>query len=253
MEVKLKVLGGAKAGLEIPLKKEVFTIGRSSECSLRAGSDAISRKHCVIRLGKSSIKIADLKSRNGTFVNGERIEQETALASGDEVRVGPLRFEVLAEHGLDTRKRPHVQGVAEAAARSAGQAGKDRSLEDDIGDWLTEPASESQVLHETRSLRLDETQGGQVPADAPAEEGDVSQAENILDDKEDEVSQAESVLEEEHAPASDPAGETAGSDSSLKRKDKQEPGKLPSRPKGPSTKDSREAAAEVLRAMTRRR
>lgn len=238
MDVKLKVLGGAKSGLEIPLKKDEFTIGRSSECTLRAGSDAISRKHCVIRLGSSSIKISDLKSRNGTYVNGKRIEQETMLQSGDEVRVGPLRFEVVAQHGLDSRKRAPVQGVGEAAARLAGKTGKDSSLEENIDSWLTEPATDSQVMHETTSLRLDETQGGHVPSQrqsSPAE-GDVPE---------------QSVLVEEVS-ASPLTGDIASS-SSIKRKDKKEPGKLPTRPKGPTTKDSREAAAEVLRAMTRRR
>src|SRR5688572_9159336 len=104
MDVKLKVLGGAKSGLEIPLNKDLFTIGRSSECSLRAGSDAISRKHCAIRLNQSIITIADLNSRNGTYVNGQRIEKETSLSSGDEVRVGPLRFEVVAEQPVDAGK-----------------------------------------------------------------------------------------------------------------------------------------------------
>lgn len=282
MEVKLKVLGGAKSGLEIPLKKEEFTIGRSSECSLRAGSDAISRKHCMIRLGRSSITIADLKSRNGTYVNGERIEEETTLQSGDEVRVGPLRFEVVAEHGLDTRKRPHVQGVAEAAARAAGQADKSRSLEENIDNWLTEePASDSQVTHETRSLRLDETQGGQVPTvhgpssahDAlAAQEGNVLAAGQTQDGQRQErqdsqrqdgqaqdadaqggEAQEGDVHGDEARKPPEAEGEAASGSGIMKRKDKKEPGKLPTRPKGPTTKDSREAAAEVLRAMTRRR
>jgi pSer/pThr/pTyr-binding forkhead associated (FHA) protein len=236
MDVKLKVLGGAKAGLEISLKKEEFTIGRSSECSLRAGSDAISRKHCVIRLNKSTIKIADLNSRNGTYVNGERIEQEVTLTSGDEVRVGPLRFVVLAQHGIDTSTRPHVQGVAEAAERSAGKAQESDSLEENIDQWLISLPSHTPATRDTTSLRLDETQGGHVPAvqEQPAE--DVG-----------------TVLEE----AGSGPGTTTETEESVsgvhKRKDKKEPGKLPPRPKGPTTKDSREAAAEVLRAMTRRR
>lgn len=244
MDVKLKVLGGAKAGLEIPLKKDEFTIGRSSECTLRAGSDAISRKHCVIRLGRSTIKISDLRSRNGTFVNGERIDEETPLSSGDEVRVGPLRFEVVAQHGLDTRKHPEVQGVGEAAARMAGKAGKVDSLEENIDNWLTEPARDSQLMHDTTSLRLDETQGGQVrPAAEPPQVEVVIPSEDVS---------SENVLAEESSGTSKSA-EDAATSSSIKRKEKKEPGKLPARPKGPTTKDSREAASEVLRAMTRRR
>ena len=48
MKLKLIVLAGAKEGLEIPLKKDKFLIGRAKECALRAGSEAISRRHCAI-------------------------------------------------------------------------------------------------------------------------------------------------------------------------------------------------------------
>ena len=48
MKLKLVVLAGAKEGLEIPLKKDKFLIGRAKECALRAGSEAISRRHCAI-------------------------------------------------------------------------------------------------------------------------------------------------------------------------------------------------------------
>jgi pSer/pThr/pTyr-binding forkhead associated (FHA) protein len=251
MDVKLKVLGGAKSGLEIPLKKELFTIGRSAECSLRAGSDAISRRHCAIRMNASGIRITDLNSRNGTYVNGQRIDEETSLANGDEVRVGPLKFVVVAEQ-LAVAKRP--SGGATDARRAAGatvNAGKEPSFEENIDGWLTLPASDSQVTRETTSLRLDETQGGQVPAAAkePAPTAEVAEAAEMEDSPMDSKAGAAASSD---ALAGD-AAETEEGSSVRKRKDKKEPGKLPTRPKGPTTKDSREAAAEVLRAMTRRR
>jgi hypothetical protein len=247
MDVKLKVLGGAKSGLEIPLKKDLFTIGRSSECSLRAGSDAISRKHCAIRLGQSSISIADLNSRNGTYVNGRRIDQETTLNSGDEVRVGPLRFEVVAEVPADAAAHAPVQSESAAAPRSDGKPGKDLNFEDSIDGWLTAPASDSQVTRETTSLRLDETQGGQVPATSR----NIDPASEVEAAAESEAQESTAEVQSSDVLASDSDAE----DGSFvrKRKDKKEPGKLPPRPKGPTTKDSREAASEVLRAMTRRR
>ena len=74
MDAKLKVVGGSRAGIEIPLKKAKFVIGRAPECSLRAGSDAISRRHCEIRLTRAEVSILDLNSRNGTYVNGKRLQ-----------------------------------------------------------------------------------------------------------------------------------------------------------------------------------
>src|ERR671939_170304 len=99
MKLKLIVLAGAKEGLEIPLKKEKFLIGRAKECALRAGSEAISRQHCAITRRESGYTVKDLGSRNGTHVNDRRITEEVPLIAGNELRVGPLKFrvDVLAE------------------------------------------------------------------------------------------------------------------------------------------------------------
>src|SRR5919106_6663405 len=96
MELKLVVLAGAKQGLEVPLKKDKFLIGRAKECALRAGSEAISRRHCAIIRRETGWTVRDLGSRNGTHVNDEKITTEVPLKEGDELRVGPLKFRVAA-------------------------------------------------------------------------------------------------------------------------------------------------------------
>src|SRR5947207_15876650 len=96
MKLKLIVLAGSKEGLEIPLKKDKFLIGRAKECALRAGSEAISRRHCAIVRREKGWTVRDLGSRNGTYVNDEKIEKEVPLKDGDELRVGPLKFRVTA-------------------------------------------------------------------------------------------------------------------------------------------------------------
>src|SRR4026207_2577925 len=95
VEVKLKVQAGSNAGKEIPVPMARFLIGRSEECQLRPKSDAISRNHCTILINDSDVCIRDLNSRNGTFVNDERVEGDQPLKSGDMLRVGKLQFEVL--------------------------------------------------------------------------------------------------------------------------------------------------------------
>src|SRR6476660_6058486 len=92
MKLKLIVLAGAKEGLEIPLRKDKFLIGRAKECALRAGSEAISRRHCAIIRRETGWTVRDLGSRNGTHVNDEKITTEVPLKAGDELRVGPLKF-----------------------------------------------------------------------------------------------------------------------------------------------------------------
>jgi pSer/pThr/pTyr-binding forkhead associated (FHA) protein len=232
MDAKLKVVGGSKAGVEIALKKAKFVIGRAPECSLRAGSDAISRRHCEIRLTRAEVSIRDLNSRNGTYVNGKPIAGEVVLNSGDEVGVGPLRFQVLVERGFDTRKRPEVKGIADAATRTAqkGHTGREE-YEDNISEWLTEPASESQVISDTLSVRLDETNSLTYAGPSPQDEAPPTE-------NDDDATNVEVIVDD---PTSDQG------------KKGRKPGKLPDVPKSPSAKDSCEAAADVLRQIARRR
>ena len=153
MHVKLKVLRGASAGKEVGVRGAKFFIGRSEECHLRANSDAISRRHCAITVTDSEISIQDLNSRNGTFVNGERISRPHSLAMGDQLRVGPLEF-------LVTYLRPVKAVVTQPKASDDDMAGL-------IDDWLAEAdadASDSTLSSETREFRLDETDRIDVPA-----------------------------------------------------------------------------------------
>lgn len=96
MVTKLIVASGKSAGRSISLKRNKLLIGRSEDCDVRPLSDEVSRRHCVITVGPADTWIEDLKSRNGTFVNGKKIETETRvkLADGDMIRVGSLELRV---------------------------------------------------------------------------------------------------------------------------------------------------------------
>jgi pSer/pThr/pTyr-binding forkhead associated (FHA) protein len=229
--MKLKVLAGAKDGTEIPLKRSKFLIGRSSECTLRAGSDAISRRHCVLLTTDTGLSVRDLGSRNGTLVNGVKITTETPLKPGDQLAVGPLKFEVIASSAdVAQGKKPKVKSVAEAVDRTASRAeegliGSDLG-DSDISNWLLGPSpAPSASTRETMSFRVDETHATKLPAIDPSEE----------------VVEEEAAAEEAEAPAKE------------KKKGKKQFGKLPTVPKKPGTKDSREAATDILREMSRRR
>ena len=71
-----------------------FLIGRGEECHLRPNSDLVSRHHCILFVGDSGAAVRDLNSRNGTFVNDERIKVDTPLRAGDRLKIGHLTFEV---------------------------------------------------------------------------------------------------------------------------------------------------------------
>lgn len=90
----------------IPLHGEGVTIGQSPTNDVPLPFDrTVSRVHCVIEPIASRWCVRDLSSRNGTFVNGERIWGEQPLRAGDEIRVGSVRFVVRlddAGHGDET-------------------------------------------------------------------------------------------------------------------------------------------------------
>jgi sigma-B regulation protein RsbU (phosphoserine phosphatase) len=74
---------------------EGLTIGRGAQCSLVIRDSAASRQHLEIKGTGSGYTCRDLGSRNGTLVNGERIET-CELVDGDKIRIGEtvLNFEV---------------------------------------------------------------------------------------------------------------------------------------------------------------
>jgi pSer/pThr/pTyr-binding forkhead associated (FHA) protein len=139
MDLKLVVIGGKNAGRVIPIAGQKFLIGRAEDCHLRPNSDLVSRHHCVIMIGQQTVTVRDFGSRNGTHLNGERIQRDEPLRSGDRLRVGPLEFEVLLKVGLAGQKKPRVQSLPEAAARTVESASAKPPEEDlDITEWVTE-------------------------------------------------------------------------------------------------------------------
>ena len=62
-------------------------IGRSITADIPLEDPMISRKHAVIERHDDVIRVLDVRSMNGVFVNGERIDGQRALRDGDEVQI----------------------------------------------------------------------------------------------------------------------------------------------------------------------
>lgn len=78
--------------------QETVTIGRAPDNTITLDHPQVSRYHAMIeRLGTRQ-RIKDLKSANGVFVNGQRIEREAWLNEGDEVRIGGIKLRLSADH-----------------------------------------------------------------------------------------------------------------------------------------------------------
>jgi predicted component of type VI protein secretion system len=216
MDLKLRILEGKNAGQEIPVHCKKFFIGRAEDCNMRPGSELISRHHCVLLVEDGYIGVRDFGSKNGTYVNQERVVGERELKPGDRLTIGPLQFEVHVAHGLAAKKRPPVGDIKEAAARTAQDAAHDPF---DVTQWLNveqEPDAKSASVNDTHAGAIGDTDS--IPL---------------------------------HTTQTMTPETTAAAEESKPSQDKRTPGKLPRMAN--SSKDSQEAAAAMLSKFRKRR
>jgi hypothetical protein len=88
----LVVIRGPNAGARYLLDRETTTVGRHPDCEIFLHDVTVSRRHSEFVRQDATFVLRDLGSLNGTYVNGERMEERT-LQSGDEVQIG--RFKLL--------------------------------------------------------------------------------------------------------------------------------------------------------------
>lgn len=168
MQVALKVIEGKQTGTLIPLNRQKFLIGREEDCQLRPNSDLVSRHHCVIAVDDFTVRIRDLGSTNGTFVNNQRITTQVVLKQGDLIKIGKLAFEMQIRT-VDTPVKAQAQSIPEPVAidytqqAQVDQSGSDTKADFTIPQQLADP---SQIEHPTQMFGSDTTiiSGAQVDA-----------------------------------------------------------------------------------------
>lgn len=84
------------------LDTEAVSIGRASECTIPVKDRYLSRKHAELIVDSGHWVLKDLGSANGTYLNGERVQHDILLKTGDRIRLGDteLVFEA-GEHKTD--------------------------------------------------------------------------------------------------------------------------------------------------------
>jgi pSer/pThr/pTyr-binding forkhead associated (FHA) protein len=184
MDVQLVVAGGNKAGQVIPITAPRFIIGRADDCHLKPRSELISRYHCTVISEDGYVAIRDLGSKNGVYLNGERISMEHELKNGDKLSIGPLEFLVHLTVDVKGQKKPKVESISDAVTRTVEiQAATTPPDEKDveIADWLL-AAGESEQDQETKTIDaselLDQLQS-QIPAAEPEKPNEDSGSGNI--------------------------------------------------------------------------
>ncbi|MBN1864559.1 MAG: FHA domain-containing protein [Victivallales bacterium] len=109
-ETTIKMVSGAMRGTEVPIRKPVVTLGRSSEADIQIHDVLISRVHTKLEWENGQWHIEDLASTNGTWMVGRKVEKRVTLPMKTSVRIGNTLFELINIYAADTQSfsRPFV-------------------------------------------------------------------------------------------------------------------------------------------------
>jgi two-component system, cell cycle response regulator len=98
----LVIMTGKLLGKKYDLSKEENIIGRSSECEIPIKEEDISRNHAKLTVVANRVKVCDMGSTNGTYVNRKKVEGDAVLENGDQLRCGNTIFKFLSEGSVDS-------------------------------------------------------------------------------------------------------------------------------------------------------
>lgn len=113
-------LSGKHAGKLFKVRLGENTIGRSSSSLVRLDERAASHAHAKIALSSRGCFVTDLDSTNGTFVNGQRINQPIELHAGDVIRCGTTNLGFLTDAEDDEQ---HTRAMARMTGNPLGMTG----------------------------------------------------------------------------------------------------------------------------------
>jgi serine/threonine protein kinase len=108
-------LDGLVSGTYVLNRGDVLVIGRSLNVDVSVDDLRVSRRHAQIEHGDKGVFVSDLRSANGTFVNGQRITK-AALRPGDRLQVGNADLKVQLQYSdEDYLERSHACDVCRRA------------------------------------------------------------------------------------------------------------------------------------------
>ncbi len=134
MKAKLITHGTKSRKLIFGLPVGETIVGRGEDCDLRLSDSRVSRHHCRLVLTDGLLRVIDLSSTNGTFVNGRAV-QEATLDNGDRLAVGRINLTVESEPDAGDATRA---GVEVDVTRLEDPLGADLGLSHDQCDDTAE-------------------------------------------------------------------------------------------------------------------
>jgi hypothetical protein len=163
-------MSGTSKGQTFDLRDGIYTIGRSPDNNIQILDKTVSRKHLKIFRKKNEYFIEDLKSRNGTFVNGARVQagDEIEVKKGVPLAVGRIFLHLSGdyeEQGVVDKKLQALDsidlskelgnGSAELVKDRAMTPQKNMSLIGKVNDVLREALGINEILEQMLNYILD--------------------------------------------------------------------------------------------------
>ncbi|HEX2974108.1 MAG TPA: FHA domain-containing protein [Tepidisphaeraceae bacterium] len=111
-----------------------WRIGRREDCDIRIPLGEVSRKHCRLIMQGDALRLEDLGSSNGTFLNGQRV-QESVVQPGDRLQIGPVAFTVQingvpADDEIQPAAPPRPTDETQTGSTSPAGAAGESAIED---------------------------------------------------------------------------------------------------------------------------
>lgn len=185
-------------GDPIELRGGQLLVGRSAMCRLVLDDPLVSRQHAEFRVEDGFVTLYDLKSVNGVFVNGQKIERQSRLVPGDRITIGSqdliLRARMMTgpgERSANDRRRfaetiheqrserPRSQPIMDSGVPGADDA----TIQGDGLDLLATVADKvlalrrgddaERILATYLQTLLDKAQNGQVCPSSTAEKATI--------------------------------------------------------------------------------
>ena len=138
--LSLLVRLGDRVVFQMPIVKDVTSVGRSSSNDLALDNLSVSRKHAMVLRAEGRLVVMDLGSENGILLRGQKVER-AVLSPGDEVTIGKYTL-VWPRHGVGS------------SVPVAGPFGGVASDEDETVFMSMKPPETAMLVHGSRMLKM---------------------------------------------------------------------------------------------------
>ena len=95
---------------ELKIDQDEIIIGRDTGNDIQIDNIAVSREHARIIKGPNYYFIEDMSSKNGTFVNGKKINKKF-LKEDDEITIGKHSLKIVLEENPAEMKKKKIKGI----------------------------------------------------------------------------------------------------------------------------------------------